>query len=157
MTVIKFKRNIYKDYCPRTLPRKSFFAQNLFAFIFLSSLIYRDCCPTHWSQVSSPLFINSLCWSLWALILLLFGLRNQNVPLQLASFVGILELWWDQRLVMVGSGPNLEESVSSQHQDQFFNLKQRKDWEVSVHTTHTNRSQSRSGSHISHGENTRNM
>ena len=58
---------------------------------------------------------------------------------------------------MVGSGPHREESVGSQCQDQFLNLERRRDREVSIHTTHTNRSQSRSGNHVSHGENTRNM
>ena len=38
---------------------------------------------------------------------------------------------------MVGSGPNLEESIGSQHQDHFVNLECRRDREVSVHTTHT--------------------
>ena len=58
---------------------------------------------------------------------------------------------------MIGSGPNQEESVNSQRHDQFLNLKHKRDWEVSVHTTHTSRSQSRSGSHLSHEENTRSM
>ena len=58
---------------------------------------------------------------------------------------------------MVGSGSNCEESVGSQRQDQFLNLEQRRDREVSVHTTHISRSHSRSGSHVSYGENTRNM
>ena len=55
---------------------------------------------------------------------------------------------------MVGLGPNREESVGSQCQDHFLNLEQRRDREVSVHTTHTNRSHSRSGSHMSHEEDT---
>ena len=38
---------------------------------------------------------------------------------------------------MVGSGPNLEESIGSQRQDHFVNLERRRDREVSVHTTHT--------------------
>ena len=58
---------------------------------------------------------------------------------------------------MVGSGPNREESVGSQRQDQFFNLEWRRDWEVSVYTTHTGRSQSQGGSHLSHEENIRSM
>ena len=56
---------------------------------------------------------------------------------------------------MVGSGPNSEESVGSQRQDHFLNLERRRDHEVSVHTTHTSRSHSTSGSHVSHGEDTR--
>ena len=58
---------------------------------------------------------------------------------------------------MASSGPNHEESVGSQHQDQFFNLERRRDREVSEHTTYTSRSHSKSGSHVSHGESTRNM
>jgi len=58
---------------------------------------------------------------------------------------------------MVGSGPNCEEFVGSQRQDQFLNLERRRDREVSIHTTHTNRSQSKSGSHVSHRENNKNM
>ena len=58
---------------------------------------------------------------------------------------------------MVGSGLNWEVSVGSQCQDQFLNLEQRRDQEVSVHTTHISRSQSRSGSHLSHEENIRSM
>ena len=54
--------------------------------------------------------------------------------------------------VMVGS----KESVRSQCQDHFLNLEQRRDCEVSVHTTHTSRSHSRSRSHMSHGEDTKN-
>ena len=58
---------------------------------------------------------------------------------------------------MVGLRPNYGESVGSQRQDQFFNLERGRDREVSVHTTHTSRSQSRTGSHVSRGESTRNM
>ena len=58
---------------------------------------------------------------------------------------------------MVGLGPNREEFVGSQRQDHFFNLERRGDHEVRVHTTHTNRSHSRSGSHVSYVEDTRNM
>ena len=58
---------------------------------------------------------------------------------------------------MVGLGPNREESVGSQRQDQFLNLERRRDRKVSVHTRHTSRSQSRSGSHLSHRENTKSM
>ena len=58
---------------------------------------------------------------------------------------------------MVGSRPNCENFVRSQRQDHFLNLEQRKDREVNVHTTHTSRSHSRSGSHVSHGEDTKNM
>ena len=38
---------------------------------------------------------------------------------------------------MVGSRPNREESIGSQHQDHFLNLERRRDCEVSVHATHT--------------------
>ena len=58
---------------------------------------------------------------------------------------------------MVGSRPSREESVGSQRQDYFLNLEQRRDHEVSVHTTHTSKSQSRSGSHVSHGKDTKNL
>ena len=58
---------------------------------------------------------------------------------------------------MVGLGPNWEESIGSQRHDHFVNLKWRRDQEVSVHTTDTSRSQSRSGSHLSHEEYTRAM
>ena len=40
---------------------------------------------------------------------------------------------------MVGSRPNWEESMGSQCQYHFLNLEQRRDREVSVHTTHTSR------------------
>ena len=56
---------------------------------------------------------------------------------------------------MVGLGPNLEEFIGSQWQDHFVNLERRRDREVNVHTTHTNKSQSRKGSHLSHEEDTR--
>ena len=58
---------------------------------------------------------------------------------------------------MVGSRPHHEESVGSQCQDHFLNLKWMRDRKVSVHITHTSRSHSRSGSHVSHGKDTRNM
>ena len=58
---------------------------------------------------------------------------------------------------MMGSKPNREEFVGLQHQDHFLNLKRMRDHEVSVHTTHTSRSHSRSGSHVSYGEDTRNL
>ena len=45
----------------------------------------------------------------------------------------------------------------SQRQDHFVNLERRRDWEVSVHTGHISKSQSRSGSHSSHEENTKAM
>ena len=58
---------------------------------------------------------------------------------------------------MVGSSSNQEESMGSQCQDYFLNLERGKDWEVSVHTTHTSKSQSRGGSHVSYEENTKAM
>ena len=58
---------------------------------------------------------------------------------------------------MVGSSPNEEESIRSQHQDHYVNLKQRRDREVSVHTTNTSKSQSRSKSYVSHEGNVRTM
>ena len=51
----------------------------------------------------------------------------------------------------------MEESIGSQCQDHFVNLELRRDQEVSVHTTHTSRSQSRSRSHLSHKKNTKAM
>ena len=47
--------------------------------------------------------------------------------------------------------------MGSQNQDHFVNLEQRRDREVSVHTTDTSRSQFRSGSYLSHEESTRAM
>ena len=62
---------------------------------------------------------------------------------------------------MVVLGPHREESVGSQREDQFVNLERRRDCKVnhppSVHTSHTNRSHSRTGSHLSHGEETCNL
>ena len=58
---------------------------------------------------------------------------------------------------MVSSGPNREESVGSQLQDHFLNLEQRRDREVSVHTTHSDKSHSRSGSHVSYRKDTINL
>ena len=58
---------------------------------------------------------------------------------------------------MVVSGPHQVESIGSQRQDHFRDLEQRRDREESVHTTHTNRSRSRGGSHISHEKNTKDM
>ena len=45
--------------------------------------------------------------------------------------------------------------MGSQREDHFLNLERRRDREVSVHTTHTNRSQSRSRSHISNEKDTK--
>ena len=58
---------------------------------------------------------------------------------------------------MVGSRFDREDSIGSQCQDHFLNIEWRRDWEVSVHTTHTSRSQSRSGSHVSHEKDTKVM
>ena len=54
---------------------------------------------------------------------------------------------------MVGSGPHQQESTRFQRQDDFLNLKCRRDREGSVHTTYTSRSHSRVGSHISQEQN----
>ena len=58
---------------------------------------------------------------------------------------------------MVGSGPHQAESRGSQREDHFVNLEWRRDWEGSVHTTHTSGSHSRDGSHLSQEKNTRAM
>ena len=50
---------------------------------------------------------------------------------------------------MVGSGPHQVESIASQHENSFTHLERRRDQEGSVHTTHTSKSHSRVGSHIS--------
>jgi len=47
--------------------------------------------------------------------------------------------------------------MGSQREDHFVNLERRRDWEGSVHTTRTNTSQSRGGSHLSHEKYTRAM
>ena len=61
----------------------------------------------------------------------------------------------------MGSESNREESVGSQREDQFVYLERRRDREVnhlpSVHTSHTSKSHFRTGSHVSHGEETRNL
>ena len=58
---------------------------------------------------------------------------------------------------MIGLGPHQQESTRSQRQDDFLNLKRRRDRKGSVHTTHTSRSHSRVGSHISQEQNNRAM
>ena len=58
---------------------------------------------------------------------------------------------------MVGSSSNQVESIGSRCQDHFRDLEQRRDREGSVHTTHTSRSHSRGGSHLSHEKNTKAM
>ena len=58
---------------------------------------------------------------------------------------------------MVGLSPNQAESMGSQRQDHFRDLERKRDREGSVHTTHTGRSHSQGGSHLSHEKNTRAM
>ena len=58
---------------------------------------------------------------------------------------------------MVGSGPHQEESMGSRRQDDFLNLESKRDREGSIHTTHTGKSHSRVGSHISQEQNERAM
>ena len=54
---------------------------------------------------------------------------------------------------MVGSGPHQMEPAGSQQQDNFLNLERERDRERhregSMHTTHTSRSHSRVGTHMS--------
>ena len=56
---------------------------------------------------------------------------------------------------MVGLGPHQAESIGSQREDHSINLERRRDHDVSVHTTHTSKSQFRNASHLSHGEDTK--
>ena len=58
---------------------------------------------------------------------------------------------------MAEPGPQLAKSRASQHGDPFLNLEWRNDHEGSVRTTHTEQSQPRGGSHISHVENNKNL
>ena len=53
--------------------------------------------------------------------------------------------------------PHQVESGDSQHNNSVVNPQQRGDHEGSVQTTHTNRSQSRGRSHVSHAKNERDM
>nr|XP_023889666.1 uncharacterized protein LOC112001719 [Quercus suber] len=53
---------------------------------------------------------------------------------------------------MAGQGQQPAESGASQHIDPFLNLERRQDREGSVHTTHTERTQPRSGSRVPHAE-----
>ncbi|XP_065638658.1 uncharacterized protein LOC136071372 [Quercus suber] len=53
---------------------------------------------------------------------------------------------------MAEPGQQPAESGASQHIDPFLNLERRQDCEGSVHTTHTERTQPRGGSHVSHAE-----
>ena len=56
---------------------------------------------------------------------------------------------------MVGLGSDQAESMGSQRQDHFHELEQMRDQEGSVHTTHTSKSHSWGGSHLSHEKNTK--
>ena len=99
---------------------------------------------------------NILFWVCWAIIHLCWAEGLISVPYNWCH------LWeigkhLQSCLVMVGSRPNWEESVGSQHQDHFLNLERMRDHEVSVHTTHTSWSHSRTGSYVLHGEETRNI
>ena len=58
---------------------------------------------------------------------------------------------------MVGSGPHQEESMGSRRQDDFLNLKRKRDQEGSTHTTHAGKSHSWVGSHVSQEQNERAM
>ena len=58
---------------------------------------------------------------------------------------------------MVGSSSHQAESMGSQRQDHFRDLERQKDQKGSVCTTHTNKSQAYSKSHVSWEENPRNM
>ena len=58
---------------------------------------------------------------------------------------------------MVRSGPHHADSLGSQHGDPFVNLKQRGDYEGSVHTAHTDRSQPRGGTHISQAKSNKDL
>ena len=58
---------------------------------------------------------------------------------------------------MVGSGPHQKESMGSRRQDNFLNLERKWDREGSAHTTHTIKSRSQVGSHVSQGQNERAM
>ena len=58
---------------------------------------------------------------------------------------------------MVGLGSDQAESMGSQRQDHFRELEQMRDQEGSVYTTHTSKSHSWGGSHLSHEENTKAM
>ena len=82
---------------------------------------------------------------------------SSNRVLTIGAACGKLDYSRVHLLAMVGSRPNREESVGSQRPDQLLNLERRRDREISVHTTRMSGSQSRSGSRVSHGENTRNM
>ena len=58
---------------------------------------------------------------------------------------------------MVGSGPHRTEPAGSQHQDNFVNLERERDQdkhqEGTVRTTHTSKSYSKRGNHISQKQN----
>ena len=58
---------------------------------------------------------------------------------------------------MVGSGPHQVESRGSQCEDHNVNLKRRGDREVSVHSTHTARNNSRGSCHLSQEKDTKAM
>ena len=56
------------------------------ACLSLSSyhLFHYESCLSHWNLVFNPLSTNSLHWALWTWIHLPFGLRIQNLPLQIS-------------------------------------------------------------------------
>ena len=59
--------------------------------------------------------------------------------------------------MMVGSSSNQAESMGSQRQDHFRELERRRDWEGSVRATHTGKSHSWGGSHLSQEKDTKAM
>ena len=79
--VSKFKGNILKDHSPRTLLRKAFFAQSLFFFTFLLSLIHYACCLIHWNLIFKPTLYKFICVALFGPeSFFLLGLGSKPFP-----------------------------------------------------------------------------
>ena len=140
-------REIYKNKSSSDLIEENFSCLNCLLWLLSTYLIESSSLSLLYNKF---IVLGSLGhWPfIWAL--------EVNRALTIGTVCGKVENSWAHSII-VGSGPNHEESVRSQCQDQFLNLEWRKDREVSVHTTYNSRSHSRGGSHVSHGENARNM
>ena len=84
---------VWKEY-NQELPSSDFDQGRIYlhkACLSLSSyhFFHYECCLSHWSLVFSLLSTNFMHWALWAWIHLPFGLRIQNLPLQIAYIIFI--------------------------------------------------------------------
>ena len=116
-------REIYKNIPSSDLVEESLFRSNYLFIPLITTLLWQYLPNSLNVQSRAHSLTNLLFWAHWAIVHPFFWLWSKTCSYNWHHLWEIKHSWACS--IMVGLGPNREESIGFQRQDHFFNLEQR--------------------------------